>query len=173
VQFFASSAPDTGGGPGQILLATVTTTFNSTTSLLEATAMASPPAGLNFISATVTDPQYNTSQFSAAVPITPGGGRGGGAGAGGSSDGRGSKGVGSVGGAFDHDFSSHPSPNYASGLQPNPVYQWPVAMAIVRMALPEATLTSRPMITARHAQDALFERWYEGVLDALAGNLWT
>src|SRR5207237_10180112 len=53
---------------------------------------------------------------------------------------------------------------------PNPVRQWPREMVTGQAARPEATLTPRPIFTARHAQDALFERWDDKILGVPAWN---
>jgi hypothetical protein len=126
VQFFSNDAQDTGGGPGKHYLATLTTTFNlnPNTNLLEATA-SSVPIGFQdgFISATVTDPQNNTSQFSDNVAISTGpngagaarGGRGGGGGGAGR--------WGSSGGSSGGGFSGSADPNFVSDFhqgQPHP-----------------------------------------------------
>jgi hypothetical protein len=56
-------------------------------------------------------------------------------------------------------------------LRPSPVRQGPVETKTSRRVLPEATFTARPILATRHAQDAVFERWGDTVLDVLAMNL--
>ena len=53
----------------------------------------------------------------------------------------------------------------------NLVRQWPVETEIGQPPLPEATLTPRPHFAARHAQDAVFERWSDRVLNVLAWDV--
>jgi parallel beta-helix repeat protein len=169
IQFFASSDYDMGGGPGQILLASTTTSSNT----LMATAVVPPPAGLNsfLVSATVTDPQGNTSQFSIEDVFVGGGGGGGGAA--GQSGGKGLKAFATFGGGAGQAISASPYPHYDFGLQPNRVYLWPPARALGRAALRDGTASSRPLVPARHTQDAVFERWDDGVVVALARDLWS
>jgi hypothetical protein len=56
-------------------------------------------------------------------------------------------------------------------LRPNPVQRQSVAMETNLFGQPEVTPGPRPLLTARHAQDAVFEQWDEGGVDALAWNM--
>jgi hypothetical protein len=178
IQFFASTTDDLGGGPGQTLLSTAPTTYNANTGLLQATSGRILPLW-PFISATVTDPEGNTSQFSANVFLfsaspSPTGGlhplRGGGGGGGGA---RGVPGGGdSPGAVFGGDVSGSPDPNSVSALPRNRFHQRPVVIAISQFAPPEAVVTPRPWLLTWHAQDSIFERWSDDLLEAVVGNLW-
>jgi len=69
--------------------------------------------------------------------------------------------------------AEYPLSMISADFQPNAVRQLPVETKTGQPAHPEATLTPRSMLTARHAQDAVFEGWGDRVLDVLAWNLWT
>jgi hypothetical protein len=56
-------------------------------------------------------------------------------------------------------------------LPPNSVHQWPLEMETGQPARPEATFAPTPIVTAWHAQDAVFERWGDPVVDGLAISL--
>jgi hypothetical protein len=62
--------------------------------------------------------------------------------------------------------------NY-SDLSANPVPQSPLEARTGQPPHSPAALASRPIFTARHAQDAVFERWGDGVLDVLTCGLST
>jgi len=62
----------------------------------------------------------------------------------------------------------HPLPLTFTKMPPNPMQHVLVETEAGRADHLEATLTPRLLFTARHAQDVVFERWSDGVLDVLA-----
>ena len=58
----------------------------------------------------------------------------------------------------------------ATDLRPDPVRQWPVETETDQLALLKATSTPTSIITARRAQDIVFERWCDGVVGV---PMWT
>jgi len=73
--------------------------------------------------------------------------------------------------AASNPQAEHPLSLTFVDLPPSPVRQWPLRTETVQLGDPEAGLTPRPMLTARHAQDAVFERWGYAIVDALAMDL--
>jgi hypothetical protein len=57
-------------------------------------------------------------------------------------------------------------------LQSSHVQQEPVETRIGQRALLEATIIQSLLLTIRHAHDAVFEEWSDGVLD-MPWNLWS
>ena len=56
--------------------------------------------------------------------------------------------------------------------QPNALQQVPAKTVAGQFAQPPAPLTPRPRFTVRHAEDAIFERWSDPVVDLLARDFW-
>jgi hypothetical protein len=54
----------------------------------------------------------------------------------------------------------------------NALQQSPVETAAGQLTKPTAPLSPRPLLTVRHAQDAIFERWSDPVVDMLAIDSW-
>jgi hypothetical protein len=70
-------------------------------------------------------------------------------------------------------LKSQPDPTLLTDVQPSLLQQWTVETGCGQRDRSETTSTiRRPMLTARHAQDAVFEAWCDGVQDALAWSGW-
>jgi hypothetical protein len=57
-------------------------------------------------------------------------------------------------------------------LPPSPMRQWLMETEAGQPAHSEARFTTRSFFTVRQAQDAMFERCGDKVLDMLSWNLW-
>jgi hypothetical protein len=62
--------------------------------------------------------------------------------------------------------AEHAFPPTFTDLQPNAVRQLP-------LEADTRTIIRTPVLTVRHAKDAVFEKWSDGVLDLLVWNLWS
>ena len=62
-------------------------------------------------------------------------------------------------------------PLTSTDLHPNLVPQSSVPTEMGQPAQPQAAVAPRAVLTARHAQEAVFERWVDPVVDVLAWNL--
>jgi hypothetical protein len=67
--------------------------------------------------------------------------------------------------------AEHPLAQTFPDLLPSPARQWPLEMETGQSANLEAIFSPRSMVTARHAQDTVFQGWGDGLLDNLAWNL--
>lgn len=72
IEFFASASKDSSGfGQGQTFLGSTTVTTDAMGNATFKTDVATPVVSGQFVTATATDPQGNTSQFSNAIPAVP------------------------------------------------------------------------------------------------------
>jgi hypothetical protein len=70
IQLYGNPAADPSGyGQGQYFLGTFSVTTNSSGTAALQFGVPSVPAGVQFVSATATDPNGNTSEFSADIPV--------------------------------------------------------------------------------------------------------
>jgi hypothetical protein len=70
IQFFGDTVPDPSGmGQGQFLVGTTSRTTDSSGNVTFNFFTSAPPAATQFITATATDPQGNTSEFAQDVPL--------------------------------------------------------------------------------------------------------